>query len=128
MLNTAVYLPGDAVFYSDIGPQPANSSDPGTTLVCVTTHINSAFCRASDNNCTTTDRAGAVGEWYYPNGSLVPCPDNVVDFARIGYTHQVRLAREQSDIIPQLGVYVCVVRDQSTGVSNNASIYIQRGK
>ena len=57
-----------------------------------------------------TATAGAVGEWRYPNGDLVPRPSgNLVDFARLGFTHQVRLAREVSDSTPPLGVYTCVV-------------------
>jgi len=64
--------------------------------VCVTTNINTACCRAPDNNGVTNNTAGAVGEWYYPNGSLVPRPKSgyAVDFARIGHHHQVRLARQ----------------------------------
>ena len=120
-----ILLPGESVLFPHIGPQPADRSNPGATLVCVTTNINSACCRENDNNGMTNDTAGAVAEWYYPNGILVPCPaDNVSDFARIGFTHQVRLVREVSDSTPPLVVYTCEVPEPSTGVLHNASISI----
>ena len=64
MLENNVYIPGDSVPITDIGPQPGNRSDAGSTLVCVTTNVNTACCRGSDG--------GAIGEWYYPNGTRVP--------------------------------------------------------
>ena len=79
----------------------------------------------------TNATAGAVGEWYYPDGTKVPRSNdssNVVNFARIGFTHQVRLAREISGSTPPLGVYTCQVPEPSTGVLHNASITIQTGK
>ena len=123
MLNGTTYLPGHSV------PQPAGRSDPGTTLVCVTTNVNTACCRGGDNNGVSNATAGAVGEWCYPNGTLVPRHDgNVVDFARIGFTHQVRLGREVSDSIPPLGVYTCQVPDPSPGFVYSASIKIHQQK
>ena len=63
MLNNISYLPGDSVLISDIGTQPPDErSNPGSTLVCVTTNINIACCRAGDNNDVTNGTAGAVGE------------------------------------------------------------------
>jgi len=90
MIKNVIHLPGDSVFISDISvPQPDDISDVGSTLVCVTTNINPACCRASDSNGSTTDRAGAVGEWHYPNRTLVPhIYKNVIDFARVGYTQE----------------------------------------
>jgi len=75
--------------------------------------------------------AGAVGEWHYPNGDRVPRANNVnsiVDFARLGFTQQVRLAREVFYSIPPLGLYTCVVPCLSTGVLYYASINITNGK
>ena len=110
MLNGSVYLPGASALISDIGPQPDNRSDPGSTLVCVTINVNTACCRKNYNNALTNATAGAVGEWYYPNSTLVPRHNgNVTDFARIGYTHQVQLARAVSDSTPPPGVYTCQV-------------------
>ena len=121
-MNGVIYNDGASVLISDIGPQPTTRSDPGSTLVCVTTNVNTACCRGRDNNGMTTSTAGAVGEWRYPDGNLVPRPSgDVVDFERIGYIHQVRLARAASDSPPTLGVYTCEVPSPS-GVSVNATI------
>ena len=126
-MNGTTYLPGNSVLISDIGSQPADRSDPGSTLVCVTADVNTACCRSSDNNGVHNAAAGAVGEWYYPNGAQVPRPSGVVvDFARIGYTHQVRLGRVVSDSIPPLGVYTCQVPDPSSGFVYSASITIHQ--
>ena len=52
---------------SDIGIQPRDRTNPGSTIVCVTTNVNTACCRKNDNNALTNCTTGAVGEWYYPN-------------------------------------------------------------
>ena len=128
ILNGTTYLPGDSVLISDIGPQPADRSDSGSTLVCVTTNVNTACCRGGDNNNTTNATAGAVGKWYYPDGTPVPRPDggNVVDFVRVGFTLHLRLARQISTSTPLLGVYTCQVPDPSTGFVYSASITIHQ--
>ena len=114
MLKNAIYLPGEAVFMSDIGPEPANHSNFGSTLVCITTSVNPTCC----NN------GSVVGDWFYPNHTIVPHGNerNVVDFATYHYTNQIRLARAD-DSAPPLGVYTCNVDN-----SYNASITIQIGK
>ena len=127
MLNNDSYQQGNFVLISDIGPQPDDRSDPGSTLVCVTANVNTACCRNGDNNNMKNDTAGAVGEWYYPNGTLVH-RGNVTGFRRYGYTHQVRLARVTSSSKLPLGVYTCQVPEPSTGLLHNASITIQTGK
>ena len=129
MLSGTIYLPGQSVLFSNIGFQSRRDrSDIGSTLVCVTTNVNTACCRSNDNNGNTTATAGAVGEWSYPNGTLVPRPGGLVtDFARIGFTHQVRLGRYQSLSTPPLGVYTCEVPEPSTGILHRASIILQEG-
>ena len=52
----------------------------------------------------------------------------MANFARIGFTLQVRLGREVSDSIPPLGVYTCQVPDPSTGFVYSASITIHQQK
>ena len=102
MLNGTIFFDGASVLISDIGSQPADRTDPGSTLVCVTTNVNTACCRGSDG--------GALGEWRYPNGTLVPRPNNnPEDFTRFGFTLQVRLSMEVSGPSPPLGVYTCEV-------------------
>ena len=128
MLNGRAYLPGDSVVIADIGSQSYDRQNPGATLVCVTTNVNSACCRGRDNNNITNATAGAVGEWYYHNCTRVPRPgdNNVVDFARVGFSHHVRLARDVSGSTPPLGVYTCEVPEESTGFLHNASIIIHQ--
>jgi len=129
MLNNIVYQHGDSVFLSDIGPQPVNRSDAGATLVCITTNVNIACCRADDNNGMTNNTAGAVGEWHYPNGNLVPYSNSeLVDLAKVGFTHEIRLTREVSYSTPPLGMYTCEVPGIISGVLHRASIIIQLGK
>ena len=129
-LEGILHLPGDSVNLSDIRKQPVEDRpNAGSTLVCVTTNVNTACCRERDNNDVTNATAGAVGEWLYPNNTQVPRPNgNVVDFARIGYNRTVRLAREVSDSTPPLGVYTCQVPEPSTGDLHKASITIQEGE
>ena len=132
MLNGIIqHPPGASVLISDIGPQPAdNRSDPGSTLVCVTTNVNTACCRGGDNNGLTNATAGAVGEWYYPSGTQVlrPSSDIAMDVVRVGFTHEIRLARVVSDSTPPLGVYTCQVPEPSTGFVYSASITIHQLK
>ena len=127
MLNGMTYPPGDFVLISDIGPQPAYRNDSGSTLICVTTNVNTACCRSNDNNALSNATAGSVGEWYYPNGTIVPRPgSNVTDFERVRYTHQVRLGRAVSNSVPPLGGYTCRVPEPS-GAIHRASIIIRMG-
>jgi len=127
-INDTIHLPGESVLISDVGPQPANRGDPGTTLVCNSTNVNMVCCRKSDNDGVTTATAGRIGEWYYPDGTVVPRPGvNVVDFARVGDAQQIRLAREVSDSTPTLGVYMCEVPlTNGSNVSATITLFDQR--
>ena len=127
-LNDVMYYDGDTILISDIGHQPPDDrSDPGSTLVCVTTNVNTACCRKSDNNGLNNATAGAVGEWRYPNHTLVPRRSGNVDFVRIAYSHHVRLAREVSTSIPPLGVYSCEVPDLSGVILTATITLIEQG-
>ena len=127
MWNRSTYLSGDVIFLFDIGRQPGDLSNPGSTLVCVTTYINTACCRGADNNNITNDTAGAVGEWRYPDGTQVT-RSSEINFTTVGYSHQVRLAQASSNSTPPVGVYTCQVPDPSTHVLHNASITLQMCK
>ena len=108
-LGNQIYLPGQTINRSDIGEQPSNRSDPGFTLVCVTTNVNTACCRRSDG--------GNVGEWYYPNGMIVNRHINSPTgaFHRTGYQQQVRLAWIYGATV-LLGVYRCEVPDEQGNI------------
>ena len=122
MLNGAVYLPGDTVLITDIGLfdfEAFYPVDPGTSLVCVTTNVNTACCRPRDG--------GNVGEWYLPDGTLVPRFGRApyADFSRHGYTQQVRLNRRNNAMTPT-GTFECRVPDGS-GVLQSAFITLDTG-
>ena len=127
MLGNNVYLPGDSVFISDIGYQPGTRADPGSTLVCVTTHVNTECCRGTDNPNNPNPNGGPVGEWFYPDGSMVPRSNNIGSstniFARYPYTHHVRLGSVGTPTGP-LGAYRCDVPNGTTGTNVSASINI----
>ena len=111
-----MYLPGDAVLITDIGVF-STQNDPGTSLVCVTSNVNTQCCRGSDG--------GNVGEWHFPDGTMVPrnsvAPS--ADFVRSGFIHQVRLNRRNNARSPT-GTYVCRVPDGTTGELVYASIIL----
>ena len=89
--------------------------DSGSALVCVTSEVNTRCCRRRDG--------GNVGEWHFPNGTVVPrrraSPDG--DFTRTGYTHQVRLNR-MNDAMGPVGTYTCTVPDAENGKEYSATI------
>ena len=122
MLNGVEYPPGSTVLIEDIGSfQGSDPSQPGSSLVCVTTNINTQCCRGSDG--------GNVGEWYYPDGTIVPRNRNPGSspFSRTASMEQVRLNRRFADVFAPLGEYACRVPD-SSGVMQSAFIKIGTGK
>ena len=102
-----MYLPGDSILITDIG-EFTSSTDPGRSLVCVTSNVNTQCCRGSDG--------GNVGEWYFPDGTMVPRNSDApsADFTRTGFTHEVRLNRKNDALTPT-GTYECRVPDSGTG-------------
>ena len=101
-----MYLPGSTVLIADIGtPGGYDPDQPGGALVCVTTNINTQCCRNSDG--------GNVGEWYFPDGTIVPRFRNPGSspFARTGSTQQVRLNHRLPHVSEPVGDYQCRVPD-----------------
>ena len=99
----------------------AFETDPGTSLVCVTSNINIQCCRGSD--------WGNVGEWYFPDGTIVPrnSAASSADFTRSGFLHQVRLNRRNNATSPT-GIYECRVPDGVSEKLVNASITLTTGE
>ena len=119
-LNGVVYQPNDTILITDIGVSTLvgeYTSDPGSSLVCITTNVNTNCCRGKDG--------GNVEEWFFPDGNMVPrnsdSPDG--DFTRSGFTHQVRLNRRNNAMTP-LGTYTCVVPDMNNTMNHNATIIL----
>ncbi len=114
-LNNTLYFPGDTVFINNIGNENYyNRSDPMLSLVCVTSNVNRNCCRWSDGE--------RVGEWYYPNGTMVQPSYYHTSLQRRVFAHQVRLIRFR-EVLEPLGNYTCVVPDYH-GNLFNASIRI----
>ena len=102
-LSGTVYLPGDTILITDIGSfNTDDKSDPGSSLVCVTTNVNTHCCKGADN-----PNGGSRGEWYLPDGTrILNTPDT--NFYRTRYTQQVRLNRRNNAMSPT-GVFTCEV-------------------
>ncbi len=124
-LSGTVYLPGDTIIITDVGDSfppgsVVNQDDPGPSLVCATSNVNTNCCRGGDH-----PGSGAVGDWFYPNGNIV-LGDNANpngDFTRSSHTQQIRLNRKRPDVMSPTGVYTCEVPYESnTGMIHTATI------
>ena len=110
-----MYLPGDTILITDIGSSNAGDSDPGSSLVCVTTNVNTHCCRGADG--------GSRGEWLDPDETRILNSPNS-NFYRTRYTHQVRLNNRNNAMSPT-GVFTCVVpNDEDNTTNHNATITI----
>ena len=120
MLRDRVYQPGDTILITAVGNE-SSPSDPGAALVCETSNVNTQCCRTSDG--------GNVGEWLFPNGSLVPgnfsVDEELADFTRTGFFQQVRLNRINSNALMPSGAYECRVPSENGSVIHVASITLQ---
>ena len=118
-LNGETYSSGSSILITEVGAfnRETGYFNPDFSLVCVTSEVNSQCCRQRDG--------GNVGEWYLPDGSLVPRTrdDRDGDFTRSGYTHQVRLNHRNGALSPA-GVYTCAVpgEDECGGKMYTATI------
>ena len=111
-LSGTVYLPGDTILITDIGSEnTTNRSDPGSSLVCITTNVNTNCCRSIDG--------GSRGEWYLPNGTrILNTPD--ANFYRTRYNQTVRLNRRNNAMSPT-GVFICVVPNDTKSTMNHTA-------
>ncbi len=51
-MRGTVYLPGAVILITDVGdgfPGTSNPTDPGPSLVCVTSYVNTNCCRGGDH-------------------------------------------------------------------------------
>ncbi len=107
-MSGTVYLPGDTIPITDVGdsypPESyTNQADPGPSLVCVTSNVNTMCCRGSDH-----PGSGGMGNWFYPNGTIVIGNNNNRngDITRSSHIQQIRLNRKRSDVTSPTGVYI----------------------
>ena len=116
------YEPGDSILITDVGLHitSGNNIGPGDSLVCVTTDVNTQCC---------TD-VGGVGEWFFPNGSMVPRniddPNRNSQIIRTGRANQVRLLFRTRQTSPT-GEYICVVPETGGLVNQTAGIRLVKG-
>ncbi len=103
-MNGTVYLPGDTVNITDVEDNVVCNvfQDPGLSLVCNTSNVNTKCCRSS---------YGPVGDWLYPNGTIVlgNRANPYGDFTQSSYSQQIRLNRKRADVMSPTGVYTCQV-------------------
>ena len=113
------YEPGDSILITDVGLHHGNAG-PGDSLVCVTTDVNTQCC---------TD-VGGVGEWFFPNGSIVPRnidgPNRNSQTLRTGRANQVRLNFRTRQTSPT-GEFTCVVPETGGSVYQTAGIRLVTG-
>ncbi len=124
-MNGAVYLSGATIIITDVGDSHlpddlTNQVEPGSSLVCNTSNVNTNCCRGNDH-----PGSGALGDWFYPNGTIV-LGNNVNpngDFTRSSFAQQIRLNRKRPEVKSPTGVYTCEVPDGSnTAIIHTANI------
>ena len=104
-LGDQTYSNNSEVLLTDIG-------EGDDALLCVTD--STQCCRGSDN-----PNGGGLGEWYFPNGTLVPT-GSTTSIYRNRDNSTVRLNRKNNAQSP-IGVYRCDVPDAN---EITQSIYI----
>ncbi len=121
-LDGVIYNPGSSINIAGIGEQPGDRSLAGSTLVCVTTNVNTECCRGGDN-----PNGGSIGGWLDPSNTPIPSPNTLGGatnvFTRYLHSQQVRLAIVGGTPSGPLGVYTCTVPDMN-GVDVSATITI----
>ena len=112
-----MYLPGDTILITDIGNVDTN---PGSSLECVTTNVNTDCCRSSDN-----PNGGSRGEWYFQNQTRII---NNVDynFYRTRSAQKVHLNRRNEAIVltAMAEDFTCEVPNDDGGPTYTATITI----
>ena len=118
MLNLGVYLSLREIFYAnrsiifanEIGETDVDSLSPppnsNNGLQCITDRI--PCCRSHQNR---------TGEWFFPNGTVVPIRVNAETFYRNrGQDGTVNLNHLNTNVMSPGGLFCCVVPD-ATGIN-----------
>ena len=99
--DIAVYANNSVINFNLVGEgYPGITQTDGGALECHTD--DTTCCRGIDNPLSTT----GTGEWYYPNGTVVPPPGSKSEFYRTRVHMVIRLNRAGRVTMP-LGVYRC---------------------
>ncbi len=114
-MSGTVYLHGDTILITDVGDSyppdnTTNPTDPGSSLVCITSNVNTMCCRGSDH-----PGSGAVGNWLFPNSTIVlrNSANKLGYITRSSHSQQIRLNRKRLNVLSPTGVYTCEVSDGS---------------
>ena len=112
-----VYMPGATVHISSI---IVSFNGEDTSLVCVTSNVNTRCCTGADG--------GDVGEWFFPDGTMVPRNDDGGGFVRFGSSQKIHLSHTTVSRRPT-GNFTCRVPDgQNSSLIHSASITVILGK
>ena len=109
---------GDQTYSNDSEVLLTDIGEGDNALLCLTD--NTQCCRGGDN-----PNGGGLGEWYFPDGTLVPTGNNT-NIYRNRDLSAVRLNRKNNAQSP-IGVYRCEVPDAS-GTSQSIYIHLTTGK
>ena len=110
-LKGVVYPNNSRILITEIGP--TNTSPPNSGVQCITDRM--PCCGTKPNR---------AGEWFFPNGSVVPIQSIATTFHRTrGDDGTVNLNRLSSDVMVPTGRFCCVLPDAtSTEVTVCANI------
>ena len=117
------YESGDSILITDIKLHQTSGDNigPGDSLVCVTTDVNTQCCNDT----------GGVGEWFFPNRTMVirniDDPNYNTQIIRTGRANQVRLNFRKRRTSPT-GEYTCVVPETDGSVIHKAGIRLVSGR
>ncbi len=109
-----MYQPGDSVLITDIGTFTGPTLEgAGSSLVCHTDNVNTLCCRGADGD--------KVGEWHFPNGTILPRQGEGGAITRTAFTEQVRLNRNSANTLMPTGDFSCRVPNEinSTVIHTN---------
>ena len=110
-LNGTTYQNNSCVTLEDIG------EENDTALLCMTNFT--ACCRAP----YTDENGSAIGNWFFPNGTVVPSSGTHEDFYRTRGRMMVALNRRRGGVD---GIYSCEIPD-STNVTQTIYIGVYTG-
>ena len=111
-MDGVFYPPNVAVNLADIGVD-------GNSLRCLTPLM--PCCRSSDN-----PNGGALGDWWFPNGSVVYSRNSGADISRTRGASSVLLHRSNNVMSPT-GVYTCKIPDNNS-ITSELDVYLYGGQ
>ena len=89
------------------------------------------MCNTTDVNTQCCTDEGGVGEWFFPNGSMVlrniDDPNRNSQIIRTGRANEVRLNFRTMGQISPTGEYTCVVPETGSSVNQTAGIRLVTG-